>query len=113
MIDSPPCAVLSIRQKEKPLYLIVGIWWQERSGLGIAFDHTGAIPVWQSALCQSLYAGGFGPSPHNVRVLTGSMTDQAGESALTNITFTKTRLCFLKQYVHREDFIEYSFWKRS
>jgi hypothetical protein len=40
------------------------------------------------------------------------MTDPAGESELSDIRMTETELLFTKKYLHREDSIEYTFWKQ-
>jgi hypothetical protein len=94
------------------IHLITGIWFQVRSGLSIAFDRTGAVPVWQTAMCHFMFTGGFGPSHNDRNILTGNMTDPAGESELSDIKLTETELSFTKKYVHREDFIEYTFRKQ-
>jgi hypothetical protein len=90
----------------------MGFWFQVRSGLGIAFDRTGAVPVWQSAMCRFMFAGGFGPSQDNPEVLAGNMSDPAGDSGLSDITLTDTEFTFTKRYAHGRDFIEYAFRKQ-
>lgn len=94
------------------IHLITGVWFQERSGLGIAFDHTGAIPVWQTAMCRFMFVGGFGPTLEDPSVLTGNMTDPAGNSELFGVNLTDTELTFVKQYAGRNYCIEYEFRKQ-
>jgi hypothetical protein len=93
------------------IHLIQGVWFQKREGLGLAFDGTGAVPVWQAAMCRFMFAGGFGPADGNPRVLAGNMTDPAGESELADIRLTGTTLSFVKKYIHRRDLIQYTFRK--
>jgi hypothetical protein len=95
------------------MYLIIGVWFQKRTGLGIAYDHTGAVPVWQTAICRSMYSGGFGRSPADSRIFTGNMVDPAGPSELSDITLSEKELSFTKRYYHRDDLIKYTFKKQS
>ncbi len=96
------------------IYLIQGFWSQVRTGLDVAFDHTGAVPVLRTALCTYMFAGGFGSDPDHPDVLSGSMMDDAGRSSLTNIDLSGNELCFIKKYVlPRTDIIFYTFSKQN
>jgi hypothetical protein len=98
------------------LYLIQGVFFQERSGLGLGYvpGGEGYVAVIERGLCQYLYAGEIHRDPGlALGGLAGTMRDQFGESALSRIWISETRLHFQKKYCHREDVIEYSFSKRA
>jgi hypothetical protein len=63
-------------------------------------------------MCRFMYAGGFGPSRNDPDILAGNMTDQAGESELSDIRLTEAELSFTKKYRYRDDLIEYTFRKQ-
>ncbi len=94
------------------IYLIQGIWFQERGAFGVVFDRTGAVPAWQTAVRRFMFAGGFGPSREDPKVLVGDMTDQAGESSLAGIKLAGSEFSFTKQYEGREHLIRYKFQKQ-
>ncbi len=95
------------------MYLIQGIFFQERHGIGLGFDQAGELAAtWQPSMNYRFFSGGFGPDPENDKVMKGALTEATGPSDIVNIKLTKKRLTFTKKYPGRKDVIWYTFEKQ-
>lgn len=96
-------------------YLIQGVFFQSQQVFDIGFRSVeGAVPVLKEGIYSSMFCGAISPCRGDQSELSGSLVDQFGESILTKIELSPTRLeptkfSFTKKYNHRSDLIQYSF----
>ena len=97
-------------------HFVNGIFFQNLKQLGIAYcsEVDGGTKAFISeALTRFLYFGTIFPTSHNKAKLAGTMVDFIGESELSEVVQGES-FRFVKKYMHRPDFINYSFkWENG
>jgi hypothetical protein len=97
------------------LYLIQGVFFQERQSLEVAhLPVEGAVAVVRDCLHHFMFAGILEVDPEKVLSgYRGAMQDYFGESQVSNGRLTEDTLYFTKKYQHRSDTIEYKLTKED
>lgn len=94
-------------------YVISGMFYQVRAGLGIGFSTAGAAAVVGEGIVGVRFGGSFREKDDGSGVLSGIMCDRVGDSLLADIVLTDCKLSFTKHYVNRDDGIRYHFTKQA